>query len=196
VTAVLVTASNAKDFMRVTATADDTLIQGIVDATEQTFLIQAGRKERPFATAATGRVEVLNGTGTPQLMLDYPIASITSVKLGLDASSPEETLDATDVDVLVFATGKRAIYRTDGGVFRDRNEPRSVQVTYNHDADAPDFPKVAIKRAVAQVYRQIGSEDAKSESLPNGYNRTLAQFAVDDPIWNIALDSMREPSVA
>lgn len=194
-TAVLVSLTDAKVHLRATATADDALLQTIIDPVESLFLLQAGRADRPFATAATGRVEVRDGTGTPMLMVDYPIASITSVKLGLDSSNPDETLDATDVDVLVFATGKRAIRRTDGGIFRERGEARVVRVTYNHDADLPDGPKIAIKRAVAAVYRQIGSEDAKSETMPDGYSRTVSAVTQDDPLWSLAVTGAYEPQV-
>lgn len=193
-TAVLVSLSDAKAHCRVTATADDALFQTLIDPTESLFLSQAGRADRPFATAATGRVEVKDGTGTPMLMLDYPIASITSIKLGVDSTDPDETLDATDVDVVVFATGKRAIRRSDGGLFRTRGEARVIHVTYSHDADLPDSPKLAIKRAVAAVYRQIGSEDAKSETMPDGYSRQVAAVTEDDPLWGLALKAY-EPNV-
>lgn len=200
-TAVLVTASAAKVHMRVTATADDTLIQGLVDAVEDSFLEDCGRKERPFATAATGRAEVKFGTGTPLLTVDYPIASatgITVLKIGYDVSDPAETLTATDIDEITVATGSRRIWRTDGGTFGKKDEPRMVHVTYNHNADtdvagAP-IAALAIKRGVAVVYRQIASEDAKSETLPNGYQRSLAQFKLDDPIWDLAVNANREPA--
>lgn len=201
-TAVLVTASAAKVHMRVTATTDDTLIQGLVDAAEELFCVQCGRKDRPFATAATGRSEVHAGTGTNLLTVDYPIASasgITSLKIGTDVSDPSETLTATDIDDVTLATGGRSIWRTDGGTFGDWMEPRVVHITYNHNADTTSpgaaLAAVAIKRAVAAVYRQIGSEDAKSETLPNGYTRTLQDVAKGDPVWTVAVDAMWEPEL-
>lgn len=193
--------------MRVTATADDTLIQSIVDATEAALLSACGRVDRPFASSATAVTEVLDGTQTRQIMLNYPISAITSIKIGLDSSDPLETLTATDVDSVVFATGKRAIYRTDGGLWNTagRNvqtsqlppvrEPRIVTIVYNRADDLPDLPKLAIHREVARVYRQIGSEDAASESMPDGYRRDLAK-PVDDPIWELAVKSQWEPSVS
>lgn len=218
-TAVLVTLTDAKAHLRVTATADDALIQSIIDPIESLFVMQCGRTDRPFATAATGRIEVRSGTGHPLLTLDYPIANITSIKIGRDFTAPDETLDATNVDVVAFATGSRALWRSDGGVWRARSgspsgsvssqnfgsgaanwqwsspEPRIVQVTYDHDADLPDFPKLAIKRAVAAVYRQIGSEDAKSETMPDGYSRVVADVATSDPLWAMAVQSATEPRV-
>ncbi len=208
-TAVLVTLTDAKAHLRVTATGDDALIQSIIDPLESLFLAQAGRSTRPFATAATGVVEVKDGTGTPLLMLDYPIAAITSIKIGRDFTAPVETLDPTNVQVIVFATGGRAVWRTDGGVWGElvgsrvgaittaygstgfagqaSNGARIVQVTYDHAADLPDSPKLAIKRAVAGVYRQIGSEDAQSERLPDGYSRVMAEVVTADPMWTLAL---------
>ncbi len=196
-TAVLVTASAAKVFMRVTSTADDSLIQTIVDSVEELFLVDAGRKARPVATTATAaRTEYQAGTGTCLLTTDYPIASITSLKIGHDASDPDETLTATDVDVVTWATGSRSVYRTDGGWFGLRGQPRMVQIVYTNDADAnTSGPTLAIKRAVAQVYRQIGSEDAKSETLPDGYTRTLADIVSTDPIWQMAVKTTYEPEM-
>lgn len=193
--------------MRVTSTGDDTLIQTIVDATETALLSACGRKDRPFATTATAVTEVLDGTSTRQIMMNYPITSITSIKIGQDSTDPLETLTPSDVDSVVYATGKRAIYRTDGGLWntQSRNvqssdlaavrEPRIVTVVYNRDADLPDLAKIAIHREVARVYRQIGSEDAKSESTPDGYNRDLAE-PVSDPIWQLAVKDLWEPSLA
>lgn len=198
-TAVLVTASAAKVHMRVTATTDDTLIQAIVDSVEDLFCAKAGRKSRPFATSTTGRVEVHAGTGTKLLVLDYPVTSasgISSLKIGHDASNPDETLTATDIDTLTVATSSRNIWRTDGATFGELGEPRMIHVTYDTAGDSSnDSASLAIKRVVAQVYRQIGSEDAKSETLPDGYSRTLEHIADADPIWRIALESASEPGV-
>lgn len=198
-TAVLVTASAAKVFMNVTATGDDTLIQGIVDSVEDFLLSQAGRKGRPFATAATGRSEVQAGTGTGLLVLDYPVTSasgITSLKIGHDVSNPDETLTATDIDTLTVATDSRSVWRTDGGVFGVRGEPRRVHITYNHNGDATnDTAVLAIKRLVSQFYNQRGSEDARTENLPDGYSRTLEHLANADPIWQAAVQGVWEPTV-
>lgn len=206
---VLCTVTTAKVHLRISATAtgDDALITTLVDATEAALLSACGRKDRPFATAATGVTEVHDGTQTRQIMVNYPISAITSITIGRDASNPVETLSATNVDVVVFATGKRAIYRTDGGLWNTMSrdlrsaelppvhEPRIVTIVYNRDADLPDLPKLAIHRAVANVYRQIGSEDAKSETLADGYSRSLAA-ATDDPIWQLAVKDQWEPSIS
>lgn len=201
-TAVLVTASDCKVHMSVTATGDDALIQTYVDAVEQVFAAQCGRNGRPFATTATARSEVLSGTGTRLLVVDYPVSSasgITSLTIGYDSSNPDETLTATDIDTLTVATGSRNIWRTDGGTFGKLAEPRVVHITYNHNGDTvepgTDSAKLAIKRAVAAVYRQRGSEDAKSESLPNGYQRTIEQVCEGDRVWHLAVAANGEPAV-
>jgi hypothetical protein len=197
-TAILVTASAAKVHMGVTSTGDDTLIQTYVDAVEALLCVQAGRRHRPFATAATGRSEVHAGTGTELLVTDYPITTasgISVLKIGHDVANPSETITATDIDQITAASGSRSIYRTDGGVFGTWGEPRTVHITYDHTADTSntDVQQLAIKRVVAQVYRQRGSEDAKSETLPNGYQRTLESVADADPIWRLAVEATLEP---
>lgn len=201
-TAVLVTASDCKVHMNVTSTGDDSLIQTYVDAVEQLFVAQCGRNGRPFATSATGRSEVQAGTGTPLLVLDYPVSSasgITSLKIGYDVSNPDETLTATDIDTLTVATGSRNVWRTDGAHFGKLAEPRVVHITYNHNGDTTvegtDAAKLAIKRAVAAVYRQRGSEDAKSETLPNGYQRTIEEVCSGDRLWHLAVAANGEPAV-
>ena len=125
---------------------------------------------------------MLSGTGSSLLMLDYPIAALTSVVLGFSSASPVETLTVADPYSVVFAVGERSLERTDGGVFGEYGKPRCVHVTYNTQADLPTDVALAVKRVVAQIYRQRGSEDAKTESV-GGYSRVLADLAATDPIW-------------
>lgn len=190
--AALVTLAEQKTFLGIAVTTFDTVVQSILDHVEDLLVTQCGRRHRPFSAAQTARAEVRDGTGTDRIVLDYVVAALTSVKIGRDSSAPNETLDITDVDVLAYAVGKRTLVRVDGGSFGGRGEPRVVHVTYNAAADLPDFCKLAVKRATALIYRQLGSEDAASESIA-GYSRTMAKFGRDfvddDPIWKMAVDS-------
>lgn len=188
-TAASVTLAELKTFLGISSSADDTLLQAILDGAEQQFLADCNRRERPFAASATDRTEVHDGTGSHVLTLDYPISDVDAIKLGLDVTNPDETLDDTDVEVVVWVAGKRTIERTDGGVWGAAGHPRYVHVTYDAQEDKPDEAKTAIKRLAASLWRQLGSEGAAIEGL-DGYSRTLAK---DDPFYAMAVASQWEP---
>lgn len=179
---VLVSPQAMQDFLGIGAGTDAEVLQQLIAATQAAFEREAGRTRVPFQDAATGRTEVHAGTGSTLLVLDYPIAALTSVKLGFNASAPDETLSVSDPTVLVFGLGERTLERVDGGLFGEYGRPRSVHVTYNTQADLPTDVALAIKRVVAQLYRQRGSEDATQESV-DGYARTLADLTAKDSVW-------------
>lgn len=188
----LVSLADAKTFLGISASTDDDLITDLLEHVEALFESETGRTKSPFTAAATARTEVKDGTGLATLYLDYPISALTSVKLGYDSSDPVETLDTSDPDTLTFATGSRRLARTDGGVFGLPEQARYVTVVYNHQANLPEDAQLAIKRMVAQVYRQRGSEDASQEGL-SGYTRTLA---TSDAFWRMAVAAHRRIGLA
>lgn len=172
------------------ASSDDVLLQDLLDEIEALFLNECGRSE---STAPGDVVEVLDGTGTAGLYLEFPIAEdgLTSVKLGYNSASPDETLAVTDKSILVYGEGSRVVRRTDGGTFGRGGEPRYVTVEYEHQGDEVSGAELAIKRACALVYRQRGSEDVSDETVGSFYSRTMAKFGRDfvgdDPIWRMAV---------
>lgn len=144
------------------------------------------RAQAPFSDAITARTESHDGTGGPELWLDYPVGALTSLKIGRSVATPDETLSVGDVDVLSVATGDRRLVRVDGGIFGDLDVPRIVHATYDTAADLPEDAQLAVLRVIAQVYRQRGSEDATSENV-SGYARTMANLAAQDAIWLAAV---------
>lgn len=196
---VLVSLPELSSFLGGVDSSEDALLEALLDHVEGLFQERVGRRLRPYQAKQDGRVEVRDGTGSCMLTLDYPIAALTApIKIGRDTSNPTETLDPTDVDVLVFTAGRRAIHRTDGGVWGCANEPRTVHVTYDAAADVPSHAKLAVKRVCALIYRQRGSEDASEETI-GGYTRRMAKFGRDfvddDPIWKLAVDAEWDPSL-
>jgi hypothetical protein len=174
------------------ASADDVLLGQLIDDVEALFASETGRDITSFRDAGTGRVEVLDGTGSRDLYLDYPIAALTSITLGYDASVPDETLLVTDKNVIVYAVGGRKITRTDGGLWGRAGQPRYVTVTYNYGADLPDSASLAIKSVTAMAYRRRGSESEKSETVGSFYSHTMVNdAAVDDPYWTAAVVANR-----
>ena len=188
----LVTLAEIKSYLGdAPASADDALLTQLIDDVEALFASETGRTLDSFVDAAT-RVEVLDGTGSADLYLDYPIATsgLTSITLGTNAAAPDETLTVADLAVLVYAAGSRRIARVDGGVFGRSGQRRSVTVTYAHADDLAADARLAIKSVAAMAYRRRGSEAEKSETLGGFYSHTLANSAAaDDPFWRAAVMS-------
>lgn len=183
---MLVSLDSLKAFAGISGNAHDTVLQSILDSVEDFFCQQCSRA--PFAIAASGRTEVHDGTGTHELWLEYPASSLTSVALGYDPLTPDETLDVSDPSVIV-AAGAR-LSRVDGGTFGFAGAPLYVRVTYNASADLPQDAALAIVRAATAVFRQRGSEDASRESL-GGVTTDFSRITESDPVWTSAVQAHR-----
>jgi len=182
----LVTSGDLFDFLGLT-TEQQSLADDLAGLVEALLLQQCGRgPERPFQAAQPGRVEIHDGTGNPLLWLDYRVDTLTSVLLGQNPSTPDETLNVSDPAVLVWGVGSPRIARVDGRRFGCLDRPRYIQVTYDAQADAPAEASLAVLRVTAAVRRQRGSEDAKSERM-GAYSADLAAVAQDDPVWQMAV---------
>lgn len=174
------------------ASADDALLEQLLDDVEARFASETGRAIASFQAAGLARTEVHDGTGAPTLYLDYPIVALTSVVLGYDAAVPDETLAVADKRVLVYAAGGRRLSRTDGGSFGRVGCARYVQVVYDFAADLPADAKLAIKSVAAMAYRRRGSEAEKSETLGSFYSHTMVdEIATTDPFWVAAVAANR-----
>lgn len=188
----LVTLAEMKTYLGdAPADSDDALLATLLDDVEALFESETLRPHGWYTASVTARTDVLDGTGSSRLYLPYPIAALTSVKLGYDAAAPDETLAIANKAVVVYGVGSRVITRTDGGKFGTVRQPRYVQVVYDHQGDLPEDAKLAIKRACALIYRQRGSEDVAEESVGSFYSRVMAKFGRDfvgdDPIWRMAV---------
>lgn len=180
-------------FLGLDSGTDEELLGELLDHVEGLFEAETGRRRKPFVASAT-RTEYQDGSGSPVLWLDYPLSTLTSVKLGHDATDPVETLTIGDSDILTYEVGSRRLARTDGGVFGRAGQERYVQIVYTHQADLPEDAQLAIKSACALLYRRRGSEDVKDSSL-SGYSQTLATLS-DDPCWSRAVAAHRRVVLA
>lgn len=178
----LVSLSEVQQFLELEDTADPDLLQALTLSTTRLLERLCGRERFPFSDPIAGRIDILNGSGSSIVVLPYPIATLTSLKLGYNPAAPLETLVVNDTNAVLWGAGSRIIERVDGGLFGTFTNSRYVHVTYNTADDRPEDAKLAVMRAVAQVYRQRGSEDASSENV-SGYNRTMAYVAATDPLW-------------
>ena len=183
----LVSQDEAGAFLGLSST--DPIVGSLVEQAEAAFNAACGREEQPFADVLTGRVERLDGTGSRTLYVDYPIDTLTSITLGYDTGTPDETLVVADPTKVGFQAGKRRITRNDGGVFGCAGQPGYVVVTYTSKADLPADAKQAVLRRVALIYGQIGSEDARSEAI--GGVRTELADADQDAVWREAVQRHR-----
>jgi hypothetical protein len=190
---VLVTLAELKTYLGdAPASADDALLTQLIDDVEALFASETGRTISSYQAAGTARTEILDGTGSADLYLDYPITALTSIKLGYDPAVPDETLTIADKTILVYAVGSRRISRSDGGVFGRVGQARAIQVVYDFGADLPSNAKLAIKSVAAMAYRRRGSEDVKSETLGSFYSHTMIDaIATADPFWNTAVTANR-----
>ena len=83
----LVTVAEMKTYLGdAPASADDPLLSALLDDVEALFEA-ATLREPGWYTAGDTRTEVRDGTGSRRLYLDYPVSSLTSVKLSLGARS-------------------------------------------------------------------------------------------------------------
>lgn len=139
---------------------------------------------------------------------------VTSIKLGRSFATPDETLDPTDPEQVMYKVGGTELLRTDGGYW-DRstggllswaaggrmNEgltpngpPTMVQVVYTTQDFRPPEAQLAVVLAVAALYNQRGNEGLKSESLGQ-YSYTLANLTAEEgPVgkaWRDAVEAHR-----
>src|SRR3990167_1810671 len=171
----LVSLTELKTFLGVTGATDDTLLTDLLEHVESAFESATGRRGSPFQAAATNVVERKDGTGTEHLFLDYPISALDSIVLGHNSASPDETLTVSNEDQVVFTAGSRRLTRTDGSTWGNAGSPRYIHVQYDTVADLPEDAQMAVKRVVAQVYRQRGSEETSAERI-GAYSRDLAHL--------------------
>lgn len=190
---VLVTVSELKTYLGdAPAASDDVLLTQLIDDVEAVFASDCCRALSSFRAAGTARTEVHDGTGSPDLYLDYPVSVLTSVTLGYDASVPDETLTITDKLVLVYSAGERRLSRTDDGMFGRVGQRRYVRVVYDFGADLPGNAALAIKSVAAMAYRRRGSEAEKSETVGSFYSHTMVDdIASTDPYWTTAVAANR-----
>ena len=194
----LVSLAEVKVFLKipVATTGDDTLLTDLLEHAEGVFESDAGRKDTPFTAVASARSEVRDGTGTRHIDLDYDISDVASISLGFDSSDFVETLNPDDADKVVWGTSQRRISRVDGGRFGSADWPRYITVVYDHEADLPEDAQIAVKRLVAEVYRQRGSEEASREQIGT-YIRSMGTVTSRfDKHWTVAVEANRRRTFA
>lgn len=179
--------SELKELLGDWSDTDDQLLQQLLDDTVALFEAATLRLPGYYAAEALAYTEVLDGTGSSYLYLAYPIAAVTTIKLGYDSATPDETLDGTNKAVVVFGVGSNVLTRTDGGKFGTARQPRYVEVVYDHQGNLPANAQLAIKSVCALAYRRRGSEEAQSESVGGYSHSMLTDIATSDPFWSTAV---------
>lgn len=185
----LVTVAGLQDYLGLASGTDDEILTTLALGAEALFAAGCGRSACPFQDAESGRIEVQDATGTHELWLDYGIAALTSIVVRR-CGHADETLDGTDTNVLRFVTGRARVTRVDGGRFGRAGEADAIVATYDASADLPDDAVLAVTRAVARVYRQLGAEDVKSERV-GSYSADLATTIDGDEVWVAAIAAHR-----
>jgi len=156
------------DYLGSTANTDRARVA--LAAAEAAFAADCNRSNRPFLLTGAAQTEVYDGTGCQVLYTRYPVASLTSIKLGNDFSDPDETLAVADKDVLTYQVGTRRLVRRDGGVFGERSQADIVQVVYTAAADADiDDAKGAVMELAGALYHR-GPETGISQERLGEYS--------------------------
>lgn len=167
------------------------LLQMLLDQAEALFEAETNRSAAPFQAAVSGRVEVQESQPSCRLWLDYPVAEVSEITLGLDPLALDaETLDPADPLVIHSQVGRRELVRVDGGTWESAAySPSWIWVTYDSQADLPADATAAVLRLAAAQYRTLGAEGVQSETLDN-YSVTFATqaaLASAVPEWGAAV---------
>ena len=189
----LVSYAELEAYLQLPDNSNETAITALLENVEGSLEESCDRVDLPFQAAAAGRTEWHDGTGTKRLRTFYPIATLTSITLGRDSSSPDETLDVSKVNVVSFSTGESIptrITRTDGGKFGAHRSPRFILVTYDAGAFLPNLAKTAVKRVAGGYVRQFGTEGFKSFRLLDS-SGSLEKLMASTPEWNQAVERYR-----
>lgn len=193
--AVLATLAEVKSHLGVSSTstqefpnltAFETYLSDLMTNVEA---LLAGDCNVTFAAGATISNEAHDGTGGEVFYTDYPISTLTSVKVGIDVASPDETL-TTIPDEISFS-GSRVIRR--GGVW-----PlglKNLFVSYTSADYKPAVAKQAFFEGIAFLYRRRGKEHVASQTVGElGSLEAAARFDLL-PAWKRAVSQLRVPVV-
>lgn len=171
----LITVDEAKSWLGIVGTGEDTLLTTICNAVD-TFVKKYCNRE----FESTTRTEKYHGTGSRELLLrEYPVAEVSSIKINDVAESVSDYDLDNEAGVLYSKAGNipRGVY--------------NVQVTYTGGYTAQNLPadlKMGLYLAVESLYRRYKDRAVGLESqtisdwsrnyagLPDGFPREALSF--------------------
>ncbi|MCX7665459.1 MAG: phage head-tail connector protein [Gemmataceae bacterium] len=165
------TLANVKLRIGVTTTADDTLLTHLLSTASAQIQSICNRS---FLGGTF--TEYFDGNETIFQLSNWPIVSVSSVKVDPTRNFPSETLVPTDRYVVYL---ERGTIECVGGrlllpnkaplVNQDRltapNYPRTVQVVYSASATVPEEIKQAVARLVSYWYQKVKTEVSSSHQM-------------------------------
>lgn len=179
-----VKSSSAQDFPDVSTF--ETYLQELMDNVEALLEAECGVT---FASAASISNEPHDGTGTEVLYANYPVGTLTSVKIGIDATAPDETLTTIPDDI--DSNGRQVLRR--GGVWPAGR--KNVYLTYTSADYKPEVAKQALYEGVAFLYRRRGKEHVSSTTLGELGSMEAASRFDFLPAWMRCKRALRVPVV-
>lgn len=189
----IVTVAELKEYLGdAPASSDDALLEALLDNVEALYERACLRDVGFFRASDTDLTEVLDGTGSRNLWLSYPIAAITSITLGYDSAAADETLTVASKAVVSYGVGSRLVTRTDGGWFGLVGQRRYVEVVYDHQGNLPADAKLPIMQVASSLYRNRGSEGMKSETVGSFYSYTrddAESIAANNLLWQLSVEA-------
>lgn len=161
------TLANVKTRLGVSGTADDSLLNLLIDSAEDWIANWCGRDFAggSFTEYFPGNVEFLH-------LANFPVTALTSVKVDPAGAFGADTVIAssnyavhTERGVIQSKVGPFvAVALRDGLVNADRDawtrSPRSIQVVYSTGTTVPDDVKEAHAQMVGHWYRQVKTQVA------------------------------------
>jgi hypothetical protein len=181
----LVTIDDAKSYLGDEASDNDEALELLLETVIEILEDRTGQKF--LKGGDTVADEPHNGSGTSYLTLNRPASSVTSVKIGQDVSSPDDTLVVSDL--VVDTESQRLIYLK-GGTFTFG--VRNVFVTYVAADNLPMIARAAVLEATAYLYHRRGKEHVTAESIGEFGTMNMLNAKLDFlPIWRKAVTKLR-----
>jgi uncharacterized phiE125 gp8 family phage protein len=148
----IIDVATVKQYVKLVGTADDTLIENIINGVSILFEKYCGAK---FINQTI--TEVLDGSGEEKILVEYiPIVSLTEIKSAVDDTSPE-TLTITDFSFNPSA----GIIRYKTGIFEAGFQNISIKYSSGYGAaiaNLPDDLKLAALKQCEFFYKRDAAD--------------------------------------
>lgn len=178
-------------YLDLEADVDDpnTIIPGIRDSVEALLEEQTSQIFGPEEALTQ---EAYDGTGEHIMYSRRPIKELDLIEFRYLPDDIQETYSSDDImDGVTFKVGKRRIYSR---VFKFPRGYDNVLLSYTASANQPFIAKQAVSEAVAMIWRNRGSEDARSEQKGT-FQHVLLRGMKELKFWPQAIESLHIPVI-
>lgn len=177
----VVALNETKDWLGVTDTSDDVVIDALIDRAEQWVEEQTGRF---FGATGTTHTELFSGTGTDTLWLQEDADSITSVEVRDHPGDDWETINATDDDGWEQDDEDGVKLRRKGGGNWLKGHEYRVKYTFGYGT-APEDIRQLVFDLVKMKYeeRTVNLAVSREATMSHSYSRRPFTGEVKNISW-------------